>query len=596
MLTERFQRPAFLDVTALAFSLMGFLGLISVIWMVKNGAVGIPRVLFLTFLAMACAPFYLALVRTPKLPFLVPPVVAIFLLYPIAAPHGVVYSTDPIFNFSFTENVISSGFWAPGTGSAFARTYSFYPLGNVFVGYVILTTGLPPAAAYLWVQPVLRLLALPAAVFSIGQRLFGTRIASLGLFFYLGTASILFNVPVQQGMGIVFVALSLLSLVILTQHADRLAQRRTQILFALVGGGIVMSHHLSSYIFASWLAVLAILMTHPRFRPAGAGVRLGILCLYFIALLNVYIVTFTYPIFLGHEQTLETVISSVIAPEGLPGGGGGQGLGRTFNVVEIAWLAGSVLLLLLLSLFSLVRYRASRRHPFAVANGLVGSALIVGTLPLIVTSLNYVPLRISEYANLVVTPFAAATLIRWIRSESDRFALLARRITRNRGWLPPVIVLLITAGLFMGGNLAPVTMRMYFENPASRTTDSPVHLGADALRAASWARERFGESRVWGDQLAVDVFAGFADMRVEFGSARIFEGPTLNASAWSRLDVGDYVVVDRWMLVLRPNFFHEPARTAPLTPGEAGKFAADPHFALVYQDATFSVYRVMSIP
>lgn len=596
MLPERFQRPAFLDLTALAFSLMGFLGLIALVWTVKTGTLEVPRPLFLSFLAMTCAPFYVALVRPPKLPFLIPPVVAIFLLYPIASPHGVVYSTDPIFNFSFTDSVITSGFWSPGTGSAFAKSYSFYPLGNVFVGYVILTTGLPGASAYLWIQPVLRLLAVPAAVYAIGRRLFGLRVAALGLFFYLGTASILFNVPVQQGMGIVFVSLSVLALVILTQHSEGIAQRRAQILFALVAGGIVMTHHLSSYIFAAWLAVLAVLMTHHRFRPSGAGLRLGVLCLYFIALLNVYIVTFAWPIFFGHEQTLENVVASLIAPEGLQAGGSGQGLGRTFNPLEIAWLGGSVLLLLLLAVFSILRYRASRRHPFAVANGLVGAALIISTLPLIVTSLNYVPLRISEYANLIIAPFAAATLIRWTRAGLDPFARLARVSARSRGWLPPTVVLLITAALFMGGNLAPISMRMYFEDPATRTTDSPLFLGEDALRTASWARDHFGTARVWGDQLTIDVFAGFANMQVDFGSSRIFEGPTINASAWARLAVGDYVAVNRYMLTLRPNFFHEPARTTPLSAEEVLKFAADPHFALVYQDETFSIYRVMSKP
>src|SRR5947199_7793860 len=29
----------------------------------------------------------------------------------IAAPHGIVYSTDPIFNFSFTQDLLRTGFW-----------------------------------------------------------------------------------------------------------------------------------------------------------------------------------------------------------------------------------------------------------------------------------------------------------------------------------------------------------------------------------------------------------------------------------------------------------------------------------------------------
>src|SRR5207244_5457354 len=147
---------------------------------------------------------------------------------------------------------------------------------------------------------------------------FSTRIAILGLFFYLGTASILFNTPVQQGMGIVFVGLSLLSLVMLTRSADKSAQRRAQVLFMLVSGGIVMTHHLSSYIFAGWLATLAIMMSTRRFRPVVGSLRLGVLFLYFIALLAIYITFFTYAIFASQQENLYVVLERLLAPENLP--------------------------------------------------------------------------------------------------------------------------------------------------------------------------------------------------------------------------------------------------------------------------------------
>src|SRR5437773_589264 len=489
---------------------MGLLGLISTFLEFKAGVLGIPRILFLLFLAMMCAPFYVALVRTPKFPFLFPPVVVIFLLFAIAAPHGVIYGTDPIFNFSFTDEIVRSGFWSPGTGNAFAHTYSFYPLGNVFMGYVILATGVPGTVAYLWIEPLLRLIALPATIFAIGRRLFSTRIAILGLFFYLGTASILFNTPVQQGMGIVFVGLSLLSLVMLTRSADKSAQRRAQVLFMLVAGGIVMTHHLSSYIFAGWLATLAVFMSRPRFRPAIGSVRLGVLFLYFIGLLALYITFFT--------------------------------------------------------------------------------------LPLVTTGFNFVTLRIGEYTNLFVAPFAAATLIRWAGASSGRWGRLIPRFTGKRDWLPRAACVAIAAAILMGGNLAPASTRSYFESPLARTTDSPLNFGSDAIRASTWTDVHIGRERLWGDQLAIDGLAGFANMEVDFGSSRIFTSTALNATEWSRISVGDYIAVDRWMLTLRPNFFQEPALTANLTAAQVGKFARDPHLALVYQDATFSLYRVMSTP
>src|SRR6266581_4379591 len=288
-LEPRVRSRAFLDIVSLPTCMLGFIGLI--------------------FVGMTCAPFYVAFVRPPKIPFLFPPVIAIFLLYPIAAPHGIVYSTDPIFNFSFTQDLLRTGFWDPGGGNAFAKTYSFYPIGNVFVGYVILNAPLPPDIGYLWIEPVLRLLAIPASVYSIGQRLFGPRTAAIGLLLYLGTPSILFNDAVQQGFGTIFFALSLLALFMLVQAVDPPAQRRAMLLFAIVSAGIVMTHHLSSYVLAFWLTALSILMVRRRARQTLPVFRLGVLFTYFVVILLMYIDVLTKAIFLIHQQTLETALT-----------------------------------------------------------------------------------------------------------------------------------------------------------------------------------------------------------------------------------------------------------------------------------------------
>lgn len=595
VLPERVRRPAFLDIVSLTVCLLGLLGLIFVMWKLKTGASGISRTMFLGTIAMVCAPFYVAFVRTPKIPFLFAPIIAIFLLYPIAAPHAVIYSTDPIFNSSFTEDVLDSGFWIPGAGNAFARTYSFYPIGNVFVGYIVLNA--PPLTTdigYLWIEPIVRALALPAIVYAIGRRIFGPRTAVVAVLLYLGTPSILFNAPVQQGFGTIFFGLSLLALFMLTQAGNAVSQFRAQLLFGLVAGGIVMTHHLSSYIFAFWLAGLGAIIARRAYRTRLPVLQIAVLFAYFFLLLFVYVARLSYPIFSGHEQTLFTVVANLVAPEQGIAAPGGSNLGRTFSPIEIAWLAGSLFGLFLLAVFTIRRYRQVRQQPFAVANGIVAAFVIFITLPLIATPLNYVPLRINEYSGFVVTPFAAATLIRWARSDFWKSTRGLSRLVQDRAWLPPAAALLISAVMVMGGNLAPVTMRTYFETFNSRTTDSPLYLGADGLRSSDWAQAHFSMGRVWGDQLAVDVFSGFADLPSDFGSSRLFANTSLNASAWNLLTIGDYIVVDRWMVILKVNFLHESLHE-PLSPAQVEKFATDPHLALVYQDQTFSVYRVMSL-
>lgn len=600
LLAQRVWRPATVDIIALVACLLGFIGLIVVVWTMKTGAAGIPRALFVFLLGAICAPFYVAFVKTPKPLFLFAPVVAIFLLYPIAAPHGVVYSTDPIFNFSFTQDILDTGFWAPGSGNAFAFTYSFYPVGNVFVGYVILNAPLQPDIGYMWIEPMLRLVAIPATVYSIGRRLFGPRTAVIGVLLYLGTPSILFNLPIQQGFGTIFFGLSLLSLFMLTQAVDVRSQRRASALFAVVSAAIVLTHHLSSYVAAFWLAALGLLILRRRARTTLPVLLLAVLFAYFVVLLLVYIDALTKPVFLGHELTLQTVLTNLIGPEGTTTGGTGSNLGRTFTQLEIGWLAGSLIVLFLLSLLSVWRYRVTRHHPFAVANGIVAAFLIFITLPLLFTPLNYVPLRINEYTGFIVMPFAAATLIRWARSDFWKSVRRAPRFFREQEWLPKAVVLAASAAVVMGGNLAPLTMRAYFEPFLQRTTDSPLYLEVDSLRAADWTQAHFNRTHIWGDQLSVDVFAGFGDLPVKFGSARMFNGTALNASTWASwkevdMRAGDYVAVNRWMTILRPNFFQEGLRPTPAMPAELDKFATDPHFALVYQDATFSVYQVLSL-
>jgi hypothetical protein len=95
-------------------------------------------------------------------------------------------------------------------------------------------------------------------------------------------------------------------------------------------------------------------------------------------------------------------------------------------------------------------------------------------------------------------------------------------------------------------------------------------------------------------------------MDVTYGSHSVFNGTTVDSEAWlcrvvsgatvCRLSPGDYVIINRWMTVYRPNFLNEFSSDKPLSPAQVDKFATDPHFALVYQDTTITVYRVMFTP
>jgi len=591
-------RIAFLDLTTLGLSFVGFLGMIAVALQLKSGVIGVPRLLFLTFLALSCAPFLSAFWRIPKPPYLIAPTVALFLLYPITAPHGIIYGRDPIYNFAFTNQVATTGFWQPGSIGGLADTYSLYPLGNVFQAYLIRTAGLDGEVAFLWLEPMIRMLAVPATVYAIGQRLFGRRIAPLGLFVYMGTASILFNTIVQQGMGIIFVSLAFLALLLLAHSPPGAARFRTEILFALLALGVVMTHHLSSYIFAAWLLGLAAMVGVRRSWRSSFPPRFGVLAAYFLGVLGLYIVTVSYRVFIVHEQSLQLILDRLIAPESLPTSTTPR-LGRTFSTLEIAWLGGSVLALPALGWFSVRSYRHVPRFSFVVANGWIAALLAIGTLPLLATGFDFVPLRVGEYTNLFLGPLAAATFLRWSRGDAgplSRFALsriepMVDRVSRKA----PAVVVVLAVAIFIGGNLAPAGMRMYFDGKSQWNTDTPLLFGADDIRLSAWSRVAYGSALIWGDHLSTDIFTGLGYMHVVFGNSVIFAGPTIN---WSTLCPGDYVAVSTLMTTYPSQWFlePEPAVRAPLTHAQVDKFGNDPNFSLVFQDGRFSVYRLMSIP
>jgi hypothetical protein len=569
-------------------------------WTLKTGG-QVPRLAYLFALAMTFAPFLVAILRRPKPLFLIPPVIALFLIYPVATPYGIVWSPDPTFNYNFTQSVVASGFWVPGKSETFEPAYAYYPVGNVFMGYIILTAHLPGAVAFVWLEPIIRMLAIPATVYSIARRRFSAQTSTLGLFFYLGTGSILFNAPVQQGMGTIFFALALLSLLMMSQSPNKSSQRRVLILFLISSGTIVLTHHLTSYVFAGWIAGLALLMAGRPTRMNVAPLRLPLMAGYFIALLGVYVATFTYPIFVIHERSLNGVLERLTSPELISsastGGVTGPSLGRTYETWEIAWIGSSILGLFALAVFSILKYRRARIIPFAVANGIVAAGIVFITLPLLATTAHDIPLRVGEYTNLFIAPFAAATLIRWSQSRLVQLEKFVPQVLHPKRWTAAGTVLL-AALLFMGGAMVPGTNRVYFEARSQFSSDTVFLGGPDAARASTWATDHFSDARIWGDQLAVNTFVGFAPMRVDYGSSLIFINKSFNATTWSKLAVGDYVVVNHWMVIFTPHFLREPEGAPPAAVPVAAveKFARDPHFALVFEDATWSVYRVIAKP
>src|SRR5947209_19667320 len=98
-----------------------------------------------------------------------------------------------------------------------------------------------------------------------------------------------------------------------------------------------------------------------------------------------------------------------------------------------------------------------------------------------VSPLIYLHLRFNEYAGFIVMPFAAATLIRWARSDFWKSARRAPRAFREKPWIPRLVVVAIGVGSVLGCNHETITLLAYFESISSRTNTPLLTLGLTLL-------------------------------------------------------------------------------------------------------------------
>jgi len=562
----------------------------------KFGGAAPPRVLFLIFLALTCSPFVAALVSRVPVLFFIPSTLLIFLLYPLFSPHNLPYNRDVIYNFQVSQDMLQFGNWVSGRGSGAALIQSSYPGSNIFNAEAAVLLGVPLDLAYQWIIPIFRFLIIPACVYAISVRLFEQTTAVLGVFLYLGTGTILFNVPVQQEFATPFIALSLVLLTYLLGQTES-SGLSLRVALAFVSSLVILIHHWSSYVFGAWLAGITFLPmmlrraeAYPALRPARVLARYLI-----VLLLYVYIVA--APVVLKHFEDLRQALDNLVSAQPAPGRV--SQLGRTFLPYELAWIILSIALLMLFSLLALRRHFSHVGRTFVTVNLFIVLILLIVTLPFLGTSFYFLALRIGDYSGLLLGPASAW----WIVHELVPW--LRRRIgVGGRTWphpsrraLPYVAGALVLALIFMGGSLVPVTTRDYFTKADQLDVDSPLFIDHNAYDAAQWARAHMNASHaVWGDDLAYSVFGGFGRFHLRFSQYVVFNGTNISSDAWRALDLGDYIVTDVYMTVLTPTFRGLMQPIGPLDPAQLEKFRDPRYFATAYQDSTFTIYVVISRP
>lgn len=615
---------------AIFLTLVGLLGLAGLLYGVKFHGVSysfakIPtRDLFVFLLGLTAAPLLLTLFhRVPTLLLLLP-IAFVLLLYPLFNPFGIPYSRDPIFNFQFASTLLQSGHWVPAAlVTEQAGTYTYFPGSGVFNAETSVLTGVPLATSFLWGIPLLHLLVLPAAVYSIGKVWFGPRIAWGGVLFYLGTPSILFNLPVQQEFAIPFFTLTLLALSLLFAPATAGEATGLRVGIVLFSSFVVVSHHLTSYFLAAWLAALVVvpyLIGGARERgipgplgsrrrtlvggptspePEERSPRSGFVFARYFLVFAAYTL-FVSATTLSHNLTLlGQVLSNLIL--GVAPSSRIAAVGQSFPLYQQLWIYLAIGGLVLVSAFVARSYLTDRRSTFLVANLVVAAAAILATLPFLATEFGFLSLRGMEFC----MPFAAPAFAWWLVYRLRPW--LAPRLARLR--LPgplrirrlaaPLVVLALAGLIFTAGGLVPVDVRDQFAAREDIPVDSPLHVGAASYSLGLWARGHLNTSSyLWGDYLAYSVFGGFGRFQMRYDQFGLFNGTNITPAAWRALSPGDFVVTDRYMTQVTPEFpgptSHQPI--APLTAAQLAKFDLPPYFDLVYADSEFTIYEFLHPP
>ena len=565
---------------------------------------GFPSRLLLVFgLTLVAAPLVVGIFRRPVILFVIPPIALVFLLYPLFVPYGIPYGQDPIYNYQFALSLLKTGHWVVGGGAVTnqAVAYAYYPGSGVFNAELSAFTGVPLSRTILWGIPLLRLLMLPATIYGLAHRYFGTRVVFGAVLIFLATPSILFNNPVQSEFAIPFFALGLALLGYLVVDVGY-GQNRLVVAIAILTGIVVISHTLTAYTVDIWIGGCLLFWGLLRRYSSPQTKRV-------VAVLGIYLLflfVFTYeislPDLLANYTVLAGTLNTVVNPSSLSLSGAAS-IGSSFPEYQLLWTYVVFLTLVFGSFLALARMVRTSRRRFVTPNLSMAIITVVVTIPLLVTELTFLAERNMEFGEIFMAPAAVWLVIQWLgvgsgsRSEPVSPARPRRAPSARRRYAATAAVIALVVVIFAGGSLVPYSTRDQLASSSELITESPLHIEPYAYSLAEWAHLHLtASSWVWGDYLTYSVFGGFGQFNMQFNQYMIFNGTTIPLFVWSFVTVGTYIVVDKYMTTTTPQFPGDLEPTGPLSPGQVEKFNNPAFFDLVYQDSTFTIYQVIGIP
>lgn len=599
---------------SLFVSLLGFVGIALLLYEFKFHDVtatfhGMPtRILFVVFVALAASPFYATLFGRVPVIFLISPVLVIVFLYPLFSPYGIPYSHDPVFNYQFSQALLTTGTWEPLHGVTLqAEVYSYYPGGAVFNAEVATLTTLPELATFNWSYDLLRLLVIPLAIYALAGRVFGGRGAPLAVLFYLSIPSVEMNVPTQQDFATIWFILVMVCLAFLaTSKSEETTFLRVMVVVASVM--VVISHHVSTYLLLGFLIGLVVLPRllrrhdpYPNARTLSVLTRTVVVVLAWTALV-------TFPVVRLQQTFLFSNTGSLLHHAGTTVLSTNRG--QSFPLYMTGWIILAIAVLVLLGFLTLIETYRTESLAF-VSFGLLTAILVtVFAVPFVSTGFSFLAVRILEYGGVFLAPATAW----WLANRLGRAMppqlpeprhpppVRAPRGRARIAWVGVALAVIVAFLVVGGGSLVPLSTRDQFAAAPSAIQISSGRLVNDsAYAAATWANAHLDHSgEMWGDYLTYLVMGGFGGFQLAWDSYPAFANATFNTTLLHRMHPGQYVVLDAHMTTpYSAPMFYGPATDQPNGPIPAAnlvKYDQPQYFLLVYTNAVFQIYEILSLP
>lgn len=548
--------------------------------------------------------------------------------YILGAPNGIVYSTDPIYNFQAVTVLATRHFWSPGLGSVQAILYSFYPGSTFYEIALAMVTGLPASATFMFATDLLRFAVLPLAIFKFLTRFVSDKPSLVAVALIFASPSYILNLPVLQEFAIVFLVLGLYAVYRAPWSSRRFALSPPAMTAAFVFlSTVALSHYFTAYIFAFFLGALALVsLVGPFLHILKGGPARQLLSTRALtgfryaapAFAYVFLLWFTFVSsrvdigwFTYGQIAFQDALSPGATAGGVPVTSHGVRPGYTYTTVEVALIAGAVALWILLGFLGalLVSRRASadaggrgrtstramlalffsptraERRKLTSARVMLSLfaiclMIVFVTVPLVFTRGFFVPLRVYEFAGLGLAPLAGF--------------LLSYLIIRKSAF-PKLVAVGAISVLIIGGSLLPLSSpRFYYLARNVQYSEMPLHETPDVVAAALWAKDHIPRSvSVFGDELAYDIFGGYGQLAPGSGGISgfyVFRNATfdLNASRTAGIRAGDILVVDMYMT---KSICFAAYNDAPLPQAGLDKFKTSPLVAELFQNEAVTIYR-----